>query len=284
MPKTTKTTKTTKNARTARRKVKAKVSVGRWGGHKFIVSNKLINSFSRIEITGSLETEDKEKNKQIYVARKRGKPRKIELTIPLSMFTGCKVKSEAKKYIKQAEEGKADYFYLGGKKLFPCKLILTEAHVKNIKISHSRKWTSCEVTLTLRETGTGGKALSKSKSSSDSDGSSKSGGSSGGSGGGGGGGGSYGGGGGYSYSNRETVRDSDTTTDELDAISSAQPRNTTRTASNYKDRTSTTSTTSTSTTTRTQTTSAVDSISRITGAARKDSSSSITTQYRYTVS
>ena len=45
------------------------IEKGRWGGHVFIVSSKLIRGFTGLSIEGSSETEEKEKGKQKHVSR-----------------------------------------------------------------------------------------------------------------------------------------------------------------------------------------------------------------------
>ena len=158
------------------------IEKGRWGGHVFIVSSKLIRGFSDMSIEGSSETEEKEKKEQKHVTRKRGNPIDVSLTVSLSAFTGCNVRKEAMEFVSEARNGKTDYFYVGGKKLVSCKLMLTNASVQEIEISPGGTWTNAKVALSFKQYDTGGTSVNDSSSSSS-----------------GGGGGSSGGGGGGSY-------------------------------------------------------------------------------------
>ena len=128
---------------------------GRWKGHKFKVTSKLIRGFDGLQITGSNETEDKKKQKQLYVARKNGRPTEVTVTAHLNAYTGCDVRSEALKFVKQAQKGKKDYFYIGTKKLVTYKLLLTQATVKEVHIAPNNTWVSADVQLTFKQTGTG---------------------------------------------------------------------------------------------------------------------------------
>lgn len=151
--------------------------IGRWNGHKFEVSSKLIRSFTGLQIKGSSETEDKEDGSQKYVSRKKGKPVEVSFTIHLNARLGCNVRSEALKFVSEARAGKKDYFYVGNKKLVTCQLMLTDATVKEIGLVNKGTWTQADVQVTMKQC-------------SKNDGASGGGSGSGGGGGGGGGGGS----------------------------------------------------------------------------------------------
>lgn len=125
--------------------------IGSWKGHTFTVSPTLIRSFSGLTIKGSSETEDKTGSGQKYVSRKNGNPSEISLTVELNALTGCNVKDEALKFVNQAHNGAKDYFYLGGKKLVACQLMLVEASVTETAIAANGTWTSCKVKLVMKQ-------------------------------------------------------------------------------------------------------------------------------------
>lgn len=159
--------------------------IGRWGGQKFEVKSGYVQGFTGLSVKGSSETEDKESGGEKYVSRKNGKPTEISLTVHLNALTGSKnVRDTAMWFVNNARAGKKDYFYIKNGKLVPCQLMLTEASVKEVKMTNAADWICCDVQLTLKQCtkwdGTTG------------------GGSSGGGGGGGGGGSSSGGGKTYS--------------------------------------------------------------------------------------
>lgn len=125
--------------------------IGSWKGHTFTVSPTLIRSFSGLTIKGSSETEDKTGSGQKYVSRKNGNPSEISLTVELNALTGCNVKDEALQFVNQAHNGAKDYFYLGGKKLVACQLMLVEASVTETAIAANGTWTSCKVKLVMKQ-------------------------------------------------------------------------------------------------------------------------------------
>lgn len=160
--------------------------MGRWNGHKFVISPKKIYSFTGLQVKGSSELKDKKDSGQGKVARKGGNPTEVSMTIPINAFTGCDVRAEAMAFVNEARAGKKDYFYVGSKKLVSCKLMLTDATVKEVEITAKGKWKYAEVQVTMKQCNKGGKSSSsgsssKSKSSGSSGSSGRSSGSSGGS-------------------------------------------------------------------------------------------------------
>ena len=143
--------------------------IASWNGHSFTVSPKLIRGFTGLTIKGSSETEDKTSDGQKYVSRKNSNPSEITLTAELNALTGCDVKNEALKVVDEARSGAKNYFYMGGKKLITCQLMLTEASVSETTIAPNGTWISCKVKLTMKQCakydGTGSSSSSSSSSS-----------------------------------------------------------------------------------------------------------------------
>lgn len=143
--------------------------IASWNGHSFTVSPKLIRGFTGLTIKGSSETEDKTSDGQKYVSRKNSNPSEITLTAELNALTGCDVKNEALKFVDEARSGAKNYFYMGGKKLIACQLMLTEASVSETTIAPNGTWISCKVKLTMKQCakydGTGSSSSSSSSSS-----------------------------------------------------------------------------------------------------------------------
>ena len=178
---------------------KIKPEKGRWGDHRFTVSSSMIKPFTDLSITGSSETEEKEKNEQKHVSRKRGNPTEVTMTVILNAFTGANVREEAMAFVEEARQGKTNYLYVGAKKLISAQLMLTNASVQEISIAPSGKWTNAKVSLTFKQYAKGGTSVNDSGSGSGSSG--------GGSGGSGGGVGSAGAG-----SNKASVQNQSVTT------------------------------------------------------------------------
>lgn len=140
---------------------------GRWHGHKFTVSSKKIMSFVDLQLKGSSETEDLIKGSEKFVKYKNAKPKEVSFTIKLNAMMGCDVKKEAQAIIKEAEKGVMDYLYIGRKKAMSCKLMLTDASVKEIAFSAGMKWLWADVAVTLKQSSTNdGSTDGKSTSSS----------------------------------------------------------------------------------------------------------------------
>lgn len=125
--------------------------IASWNGHTFTVSPTLIRGFTGLTIKGSSETEDKTSDSQKYVSLKNAKPSEVAMTAELNALTGCNVRSEAMAFISDARNGKKGYFYLGGEKLLPYQLMLTEASITDTVIAQNGKWVSCKVKLTMKQ-------------------------------------------------------------------------------------------------------------------------------------
>ena len=137
---------------------------GQWGGHIFTVSSDKIYSFTSLQIKSSSALETKSDSNTGNASRKNANPTEVTLTIPMNAFIGCDVKSEAMAFIEEADAGKSDYFYICGKKLLPCQLMLVDATVKNVDIAPNVGWRKADVSLTFkRSSGGGGSSGGKKK-------------------------------------------------------------------------------------------------------------------------
>ena len=127
--------------------------IGRWNNHVFEVAPNVIRGFGNLTIKGSSETDEKATGGQKYVSRKNGNPAEVGVTAILSALTGCDVRAEALTFVDEARLGAKGYFYIGGKKLMTCPLMLTDAVVSEAVIAINAAWISCEVKLTLKQCG-----------------------------------------------------------------------------------------------------------------------------------
>jgi len=125
--------------------------IGKWNGHKFLVSPERVHSFNALTISGGSNFDTKTGGKQDFVSRTSGRVVEISLTVELYAVTGCKVRSEAIALVKQARAGKKGYFYLGTKKLMACKLMLTDASVNETVIGPKGAMTEAKVSLTFQQ-------------------------------------------------------------------------------------------------------------------------------------
>lgn len=143
--------------------------MARWNGHKFEVSGSVLRSFTDLTLKGGSETETKTTSKQGYTSRKSGSPIEISLTAELYAMFGCDVRAEAVKFVEEARAGSSDYFYVAGKKLMACKMMLTSADVSDVELTAAGKWVRASVKLTMKQCSKNdGSAVPASSSSSSS--------------------------------------------------------------------------------------------------------------------
>lgn len=124
--------------------------IGSWNGHVFEVSPGVIHGVTGIKVSTGSETETKKSDKQQYVKRKHAKPADVTVSVLLSALLGVEVRSEMLGLLEDARLGKSDYFYVGGSKLLPCKMMLTEASADEYKMTGTTI-TECKVTLTMKQ-------------------------------------------------------------------------------------------------------------------------------------
>lgn len=127
--------------------------IAKWNGRKFVVSPTLIRGIEGLSITGGSVTKDKTSSKQGYVSFKNAKADEVSCKAVLSALTGCKVRDEAMLLLSDARSGATAYFYVGGKKLLPCKMMLTDASISEVKMTAKGEWIGCDVQLTFKQAG-----------------------------------------------------------------------------------------------------------------------------------
>lgn len=125
--------------------------IGKWNGHSFEISSSVVRGFTGLTVKGGSDTEDKTSSSQKYVSRKNAGLMEVSLTVALNALTGCSVRDEAMAFVEDARSGAKDYFYVGGKKLTACQLMLTEASVDEVEIAPGGVWTQCQVKLTMKQ-------------------------------------------------------------------------------------------------------------------------------------
>lgn len=128
--------------------------IGNFNGHVFEVSDSLIRGFTELSINGGCETTEKNTNEQKYVERKYGNAQTITMVVGLNALLGVTdVYGEAMQLVAEAEAGATGYFYLGGRKLVSCQLMLTRADVVEVETLAGRGdvWIKCNVRITLQQ-------------------------------------------------------------------------------------------------------------------------------------
>ena len=149
--------------------------IGSWNGIIFEVSPNIIRGYTGLTIEGGSETEDKVSDKYAYVKRKNSTPTTVSMEVYLNAYLGCNVRDEAMALIKAATDGEKNYFYVAGKKLISCQLMLVNAKVTETTTTPKGDWTSCKIALSMKqcEKYSGGSSGSSSGGSSGSKSSSK---------------------------------------------------------------------------------------------------------------
>ena len=128
--------------------------IGSWNKHTFEISENLIRGFTDMTIKGGCEVTEKNSKQQKYVERKYGEIPSVTITVELNAMVGVTdVMGESLAFVQEATDGATDYFYLGSRKLLPCKVRLTEAEI--VEISHmpgkGDVWISSKVKLTMKQ-------------------------------------------------------------------------------------------------------------------------------------
>lgn len=127
------------------------MEIGSWSSHRFEVGADIVRSFTDLQITAKCETDDKTTNGETYAARKNAGTTEVSVKIILNGLLGCEPRNEAEEFLEQARNGEKAYFYVGGRKLVPCQLMLTQAQVGTVQIGPGGQWVSAEVTLTMKQ-------------------------------------------------------------------------------------------------------------------------------------
>ena len=142
-------------------------TIGSWGRFKWAIKQNSIKSFTDLSMKAGSDLDTSSKKKTDYVKRKNGQPREISFTVILNANTGCKVKSDLDVLLNNAQNGLADYLYIGGKKNKKKKLMMTAASAKKFIIGPKGQFVYAEVDVTLKQAqSNGGGSKKKGKSGS----------------------------------------------------------------------------------------------------------------------
>ena len=125
--------------------------IGSWNGIVFEVSPNVVRGYTGLAIEGGSQTEEKVSDKYAYVQRKNSTPTSVNMDVYLNAYLGCNVRDEAMAFIKAATDGAKNYFYVAGKKLVECQLMLVSAKVTEVTSTPTGEWTSCKIALTMKQ-------------------------------------------------------------------------------------------------------------------------------------
>jgi len=125
--------------------------MAQFGSLKFTVSPDMAMLFQKMQLSAECETNEETGGTQQFVTAKNGKPAQVSMTIPLYAALGVDVREMTMKILNTAQRGTRDFFYVGGKKLFPFKMMMTKAEIKEMVIAPSGTWVSAEVDATFQQ-------------------------------------------------------------------------------------------------------------------------------------
>lgn len=125
--------------------------IAQFGELKFEISSSTALLFEKLKLSAECETEEQTNNSQQYVSAKNGKPVQVSLSIILNAALGIDVKVRATEILNAAQRSTQGYFYAGGAKVFPFKLMMTKADTEEITIDPSGRWVSTKINVTLKQ-------------------------------------------------------------------------------------------------------------------------------------
>ncbi len=125
--------------------------IAQFGELKFEISSSTALLFHNLKMSAECETEEQTDNSQQYISFKNGKAVQISLSAILNASLGIDVKQQATDFLNTAQRGGQGYFYAGGAKVFPFKLMMTKADTEEITIDPSGRWVSTKINVTLKQ-------------------------------------------------------------------------------------------------------------------------------------
>lgn len=104
-----------------------------------------------LKLTAESETDEKTKKKQKYITYKNGKAAQADFEMDVLSAFGQDVRGTVMKLLHTSQRGEGDYFYVGGEKIFPCKMIMTKAEASEIDISPSGAWVRAKISVSMKQ-------------------------------------------------------------------------------------------------------------------------------------
>lgn len=138
--------------------------VGSYGPKRFVVSKKKIYTVSDVNLSSSIEFEDKENGKGIPIKRKK-KENGEEITVNIKLVSQCcNVMDEFNSWKSLKTKAEPYYFVLGKRKLSTNKLVITNVSLADIKMAARKEViSSATLAVTFVETGSKSKPASSKK-------------------------------------------------------------------------------------------------------------------------
>ena len=143
--------------------------VASYGPKWFVISKKKIYTVSDMNVSSSIEFEDKENGKNVPIKRKK-KENGEEITVNIKLVSQfCNVLDEFNSWKSLKAKAVPYYFVLGRRKLSTYKLVITNVSLADIKLAAKKETiSSATLAVTFVETGAKSKPDSSKKSTKES--------------------------------------------------------------------------------------------------------------------
>ena len=125
------------------------------GGISFFVKPNVIQGIKEMTVKASVNGEEKENGGDKYTTKKTNGAIEITLKAILNGYLGVDVRTLALTIIDSARTGDTGYFYSYGKKLFTSQFMMAEAEAGDIQMNSKGDWSSCTVTMKLKQSSKG---------------------------------------------------------------------------------------------------------------------------------
>ena len=126
--------------------------IGEWGKFQFYIKPSSIIGVKDLNISVSIETEDKKADNEHYVSRKGYQPAEVSMTGIFSATLGISdVKAKSWELMNIIRLGQKGYVYIGNDKLIAPMMMGVSAKTTDIVIGPNGKMIYCEVPTTMKQ-------------------------------------------------------------------------------------------------------------------------------------
>ena len=125
--------------------------MAQFGSLRFEMTESAALLFQNMKLSADCETEDQVADGQKYVAVKNGGVAQVSFSVVLNRELGEDVRGRTLALLNMAQRSEESYFYAGGEKLFPFKLMMVKADTDEIQISPGGVWVYAKVNITMKQ-------------------------------------------------------------------------------------------------------------------------------------
>ena len=125
--------------------------MAQFGSLRFELTESAALLFQNLKLSADCETEDQVEDGQKYVAVKNGGVAQVSFSVVLNRELGEDVRGRTLALLNMAQRSEESYFYAGGEKLFPFKLMMVKADTEEIQIAPNGQWVYTKVSVTMKQ-------------------------------------------------------------------------------------------------------------------------------------